>query len=287
MEDLVLDTSALSNLDSDRQSLDAFTDALRRKDLRLVIPYLTLAEALSQQDPNKAKKRSETVLTLFGRHEGQCIVGGDLDAIISIELRRRGSHLKRTPRLRDRDASRLFDAMTNPRFHQYHSRVADELGRFLRKQEHLEHDRALRDEIAAKFSKPKEGALDADMRHLTESALRDSPFINRWTKSKRQQRGILREPAKRPCIAAWCVLAYLNGLGNVYATFNFGRHSDVLAGPKRDKWVDAAISATGTYARWFLTDDRRQARRLEFVADKLGLPVEPCALSEFLGAATR
>lgn len=278
--DVALDTSALSNLERDRAALGKFRQILAKEGLRLVLPYLTIIEALATADPQAAKQRADLILELNGR---DFIVGGDLSSIIAIELRRKGPRLERTPRLADKHASRVLDLLTNPRFVEYHHRVVDELERFLNKSEQLDHDRQVRDHAERTFSSPSTEDLDELMRGACMKALNDSPFINYWTGSKRKQRHIRFNPAKRPCVTSWCVQAYLNAMGNIHAKFHFGRHSEILSGPKRNTWVDTAIAAAASYSRYFVTDDIRQARRLNFVSTELGLGVRAVTLSEFLG----
>ncbi len=280
--DVALDTSALSDLDGDKNLLKEFLARLRKDDLRLVLPYLTVIEALASTNPQAAKRRADLVLMLAAQQSGNFIIGGDLKAIIPIELARKGPRSKRTPRLRDEQAWRVFDVLTNARFVKYHNRVVDELAQFLKKSEHLDHDRRVRDHVERTFSKPSSGALDTDMQDVCMKALHDSPFVNHWTSSKRKQRHIRFNPAKRPCLTSWCAQTYLNAIGNFYAKFRFGRFSNILSGPKPNTWVDTAIAAAGSYAEFFVTNDALQARRLNFVARELGLSVKAVALSEFL-----
>lgn len=281
LADVAVDTSALSNF-LDDQLRDQFVLRVDQANLRLVIPYLSVMEAMTQQKSRPAKERAGVILGLCQSLPNRFVIGGDLATIIPIELKRKGKRLERTPRIPDPIASRVFDLLTNAEFEKYHPLVTLELVAFLRKQEDLANDRGLRASAADAETPPSIDDLQEAMNGLPDRALTDSPFLDHWTTSRRIKRSLRGRPADRPCLSSWCTLAYMNGLGNVFAHTRFGPYAGILRGPKKDKWIDTAISACSAYARFFITDDDNQKNTLNSVAEKLGLSVKGISLSDFI-----
>jgi hypothetical protein len=94
----------------------------------------------------------------------------------------------------------------------------------------------------------------------------------------------LREvPHRYRAKVTFAAYGYLNAVGSLVATFNYGRYAGILKAPHAGDWVDAQIAACAAYSKVFLTEDGGQRKRAQYVWQQFGFKIAAMSTGEWLG----
>lgn len=271
--DVYLDTSALVDLKLHPERAFPALRAILAPQRRLVVPLVTLHEALSHAKPEVAAATLDTLERLVVEHG--CVTNEPLQDVVALELAR-----KRFAAAPVVELNALLPVLRS-QFHDAGTREAllAKIDQFLGKDRSFDLDRSHAPSFRAALPK----AVPTDLREIRAN-LRDwvshSYFFRLFVPSSHRLEARKRPKAYRTAVTL-AAMVFLQALSAGFS--GRSKPPDVLElfpDVKRNDGVDLRIVASAAYARVFVSNDTTQRRRVDAIAGAFGFPLRSASLRE-------
>jgi len=246
---------------------------------RLALPNQALSELADSDKADGVTSRMACVAELADAMNGRFFITMDLKDHLDEEYERAITSIMRIP---PDDSTKIMEIFRAPNTFLSHF---DELKQRIRSQQKKEwtFDRArlAREEFGSLFARHVKD-LPRALDEMNAEWFWKIGFPEMNSKSKDHLSKMRRMPRRYSTAVMQSAYSCLNAFQEIFLPSMYGKHAGLLHEPDKNDWVDSYIASTSAYGHVLLTNDKRQARKVNHIGQHFGLRIRASTIEEWL-----
>ncbi|MEZ4287772.1 MAG: hypothetical protein R3A47_06425 [Polyangiales bacterium] len=281
--EVAIDTSVLGPLSDDKHLLDDFLAQVESKQLRVVVPFKVGWEALVCGNVTVAPSLASVLLEILSCKKTNAIVGGDYGVISTEELK--GTQIFCTPKMLRDHTENLIGALWHTSQCGPNKQIVKAADDYLDKNKRIDDSKKLAVLALSCLEKGNHSLYDQFRVNPISVAIDlddEIGLIKKLLPDETSLKTVQSTPYCYPFIMAFCMLILHRDIGQIAKTVDDEKRNNFYRKTDPNDHCDDSIAACSIYASVFLSNDKRQRRDFDFVAEKLGRNVRSSTLDDFL-----